>query len=72
MVGSTLLYVLTFALFLSIPGSVTGSVFLLSTVVYCVWGYFGKPINYSDIPASTDAQLASMRRVESHPWTLPR
>lgn len=34
--SSTLLYVLTFLLFLTIPGGVTGTIFLASTVGYFV------------------------------------
>lgn len=36
MMSSTLLYVLTFLLFLSIPGAVTGTIFLGSTVLYFI------------------------------------
>lgn len=36
MVPATLLYVLTFLLFLTIPGSITGSIFLVSVVIYAI------------------------------------
>lgn len=38
---STLLYVLTFALFLTIPGAVTGAIFICSTVVYLIGKFHG-------------------------------